>query len=320
MACLSGTTKSVKEVKTVKTAVHIPSAGIEKMEKPDDLAVPDELMVSVDTGGSMGKKWAESLSSDQSSESVRSEGFPSEMEIFQERIGYTFRRPEILRLALTHSSGATCREQSNERLEFLGDAILGDIICVELFRRFPKADEGELTRLKSDVVSRETCARVGCEIGLSKVLIVGRAISLLREMPASIPANAMEALIAAVAIDGGRRAVRCFIERYFRKEIVRAAADTGMTNAKSSLQQLSQQRFGCAPQYVLLDEQGPAHSRAFRIAVRIAIREFPSAWGASKKQTEQQAARNALEVLLHSDCESDDYDDGDDDYGCECGD
>ncbi|MDO4558788.1 MAG: ribonuclease III, partial [Planctomycetia bacterium] len=225
----------------------------------------------------------------------------SPVERLQRRIGYTFRDPGILRVALTHSSGASHRLESNERLEFLGDSILGEIVCVELFRRFPHADEGELTRMKSDVVSRETCSRLSEEISLGDAMVVGKAIAILAEMPASIPANAVEALIAAIAIDGGRRAVLNFVKKFFWKEIDRASHEAPMANAKSTLQQLSQHRYGCAPQYILLDEQGPAHHRAFEVAVQIGSHRFPSAWGASKKQTEQHAARNALEAIHQRD-------------------
>lgn len=218
----------------------------------------------------------------------------------QQRIGYTFRDPAILHIALTHSSGATTRFASNERYEFLGDAILGEVVCIELFARFPEADEGELTRLKSDVVSRETCARIALGIGLDKALIVGKAIAMLSILPMSIPANAMEALIAAIYLDSGRRAVKTFIRRFFWKEIDRAATQSVEANAKSALQQLVQHEFSCSPRYVLLDEQGPAHHRAFQIAVRIGTREYPPAWGASKKQAEQLAAHHALEELHRS--------------------
>ena len=218
-------------------------------------------------------------------------------EALQQRIGYTFRDPTILRTALTHSSGATTRLTSNERYEFLGDAILGELVCAELFKRFPEADEGELTRLKSDVVSRETCARIALDIGLDKALIAGKAITMLSILPMSIPANAIEALIAAIGLDGGRNAVKAFIRRFFWKEIDRAVEQSGEVNAKSALQQLVQREFSCSPHYVLLDEQGPAHHRAFQIAVRIGTREYPPAWGASKKQAEQLAAHYALDEI-----------------------
>src|SRR5213080_4720021 len=115
----------------------------------------------------------------------------------QQAIGYTFRQADLLRAALTHTSGAETRGASNERLEFLGDAILGLVTCEQLFLRFPDYQEGDLTKVKSVVVSRKTCAQFSRELGLGTFLFLGRGVSLWGEMPSNMLADVFESLVAA---------------------------------------------------------------------------------------------------------------------------
>ncbi|MDR2170396.1 MAG: ribonuclease III [Planctomycetaceae bacterium] len=215
----------------------------------------------------------------------------------QNKIGYNFNDPMILRTALTHSSGADVPELSNERMEFLGDSVLGHVICEYLFRNFPKMLEGEMTKIKSAVVSRSTCHKIAMEIGLDKFLIVGRGLSRVSRLPNSIFANAMESLIAAIFLDGGLELAREFILRTFRNEIDKMLADSNANNYKSTLQHHSQKLLGCTPEYILLAITGPEHFKAFHVSVRIGKKLFPSAWGGTKKEAEQRAAENALAIL-----------------------
>ncbi len=209
-------------------------------------------------------------------------------------LGYTFKDAALLRAALTHASGANHRLASNERLEFLGDAILGAVVCDLLFRQFPEALEGELTRIKSFVVSRRTCAKLSRKLGLNEFLILGKGMGGHRQTPPSVMADVFESLIGAIYLDGGLEAAKQFITRNLAAEVASATEGEGSANYKSQLQQLAQRQFNATPTYRLLDEKGPDHSKNFRIAAQIGDRYYTAAWGPTKKDAEQRAARNAL--------------------------
>jgi ribonuclease-3 len=212
----------------------------------------------------------------------------------QRRIGYQFRDVAYLESALTHASGADHRLASNERLEFLGDAILGKIVCEELFRQFPQFLEGDLTKLKSVVVSRLTCAKISQVLGLREFLVLGKGMTVHPAVPQSVLSDVLESLIAAIYLDGGIEPTQEFVLAYFGPEIESAAAgDTG-SNYKSLLQQFSQREHGVTPTYHLLDEKGPDHSKCFKMSAQIGSSRFPAAWGRSKKESEQRAAQNAI--------------------------
>src|SRR6202521_2908097 len=125
------------------------------------------------------------------------------LEECQKVIGYQFRQPELLRAALTHASGANTRLASNERLEFLGDAILGLVTCEQLYHRFPEYQEGDLTKVKSAVVSRRTCARISKLLNLGDFLFLGKGMHLQLAMPPNLLADVFESLVAAIYLDGG---------------------------------------------------------------------------------------------------------------------
>jgi ribonuclease-3 len=212
-------------------------------------------------------------------------------------IGYEFSNKNLLTEAFTHSSAANNRLDSNERLEFLGDAILSIVICHTLFERFRDFLEGELTRMKSMLVSRGTCARVAKELGLQEYLHVGKGMISSGALPDSLGASLLEAVIAAIYIDGGLEAARKFILNNFAPLIKEAEAEDAHGNYKSVLQQYAQERFNVTPVYILLDEKGPDHNKCFESGVIVANRHFPSAWGTNKKEAEQKAALNALVEL-----------------------
>ena len=212
-------------------------------------------------------------------------------------IGYKFSNRNLLSKALTHSSAADNRLLSNERLEFLGDSILAVVICQILFERFPGYLEGDLTKIKSMLVSRSTCAQVAMQLGLQKFLTIGKGLASGRALSGSLAASLLEAIIAAIYVDSGFGAARSFILRTFGPSIDRADAEQDHGNFKSLLQQHAQQQFNTTPIYELLDEKGPDHDKCFECQVVFADRHFLSAWGRSKKEAEQKAAFNALAEL-----------------------
>lgn len=222
----------------------------------------------------------------------------SEVDEFFERcesqIGYRFRDRSMLRNALTHASGAQHRLASNERLEFLGDSILGAVICELLYLRFPEYLEGELTKIKSVVVSRQTCAKVSEALGLDEFLLLGKGMVVADGLPASLLADVFESLIAAVYLDGGHEAARELIHKHIGPEIDIAVGGENAGNYKSLLQHLSQREYGSTPTYQLLDEKGPDHSKCFQMAAMIGRTRYAPAWGRNKKESEQRAAHNAL--------------------------
>ena len=215
----------------------------------------------------------------------------------QRVIEYEFRDLAYLRSALTHASGADHRLASNERLEFLGDAILGAIVCERLYRKFPEYLEGELTRIKSVVVSRRTCAKISQSLGLEEFLVLGKGMGGQDETPSSALADVFESLIGAIYLDGGMEAAKRFILRHIEAEIDATVDGQGGMNYKSHLQQMAQRQFGSTPTYLLLDEKGPDHLKCFKISAQIGRQRYAPAWGRNKKDAEQRAAMNALSQL-----------------------
>jgi ribonuclease III len=216
------------------------------------------------------------------------------LEECQKSIGYRFRQPELLRAALTHTSGADTRLASNERLEFLGDSVLGLVTCEQLFLRFPSYQEGDLTKVKSAVVSRRTCARISKLLNLGDYLFMGKGMNVYSAIPPNLLADVFESLVAAIYLDGGLDAAKTFILKYLDPEIEEVAEGAHAGNFKSLLQQVAQRDFNATPQYHLLDEKGPEHSKCFKIAAVVGRYRYSSAWGRNKKEAEQKAAMNAL--------------------------
>jgi ribonuclease-3 len=216
------------------------------------------------------------------------------LEECQSTLGYHFRRPELLRAALTHASGANTRLASNERLEFLGDAVLGLVVCEQLYLRFPEYQEGDLTKIKSVVVSRRTCARIARQLNLGDYLFLGKGMHPHLAVPANMQADVYESLVGAIYLDGGLEEAKKFILRDLTAEIELVAEGAHGGNFKSVLQQVAQREFGATPQYVMLDEKGPDHSKCFKIGAQIGRHTYAGAWGRNKKEAEQKAAMNAL--------------------------
>jgi ribonuclease-3 len=241
------------------------------------------------------------------SEPIVTDNYPTESQLgadqsgrlasCQESIGYSFKDISLLQSALTHASGASHRLASNERLEFLGDAVLGMVVCEWLFEEFPDYNEGDLTKIKSAVVSRRTCGRVAREMGLDHCLIVGRGVTRNHSFPRSLVSDVFESIIAAIYLDSDIETVKVIIRRWLKNEVISAIANQGAGNFKSALQQFAQRDLGHTPIYKLMKESGPDHCKNFLITAVIDNKQFPAAWGTNKKEAEQKAASNALAQL-----------------------
>lgn len=228
------------------------------------------------------------------------ETFPCEGEDLaacEAALGYQFRDKALLRWCLTHASASRTRLESNERLEFLGDSIMGAVVCELLFEQFPTSAEGEMTRIKSIVVSRTTCAIIARELNLERFLVVGRGVSSTSRTPGSILSALLEALFGGIYLDGGFEAARAVIRSKLADKIDSAALSETGVNFKSLLQHLAQKNHGQTPYYAVLNEKGPDHSKCFQIAAIINGQSYPGAWGQSKKSAEQRAAHNAMAFI-----------------------
>jgi ribonuclease-3 len=222
---------------------------------------------------------------------------PSTLDQCQQLIGYQFTSPDLLTLALTHSSVAATRAGSNERLEFLGDSVLGLVVCQQLYGLAGDLTEGQMTKIKSFVVSRQTCATITTNLGIDTLLFLGKGVAKRGGLPQSVSAAVLESIIGAIYVDGGLEPARKFILAHVGPFIDECLSNEHQCNYKSVLQQYAQKRWGGMPSYHILDEKGPDHSKCFEIGVRIDGQNFPSAWGMNKKEAEQEAARLALVSL-----------------------
>jgi ribonuclease-3 len=239
----------------------------------------------------------------------------------EEHLGYRFRNRRLLALALTHSSDKATHIEAaaelaaspeagvpaaplelvdNERLEFFGDSILGMIVCEELFRRFPEATEGDLTNIKSVVVSRPILAKISDRLGIAEFMSLGKGMTTYSKLPESLRANVFEAVVAAMYIDGGLDPVRQFVLAHQRPLIEQVEQDQHRANYKSTLQQYTQHEFGITPTYRVISEEGPDHIKMFEVVAIVGERECAAGRGKSKKDAEQEAAKNTLDLLLKS--------------------
>lgn len=248
-----------------------------------------------------------------------------EREKLQEKLfQHKFHRPELLTWALTHRSMAyenqpvdlPAPSADNEQLEFIGDAVLGLIVAESLFRRFPASREGELTRLRASLVSRRNLSEVAARVDLGSLIRLGRGEEQSggRQKPALL-ANALEAVIAALYLDGGLDVAQAFVEEKIIEPSMpdlRGALRAGDTfsgaigDHKSALQEHLQAIGAGQPQYVLTAQTGPDHNKRFRVEVRVndgtgGLKALAESEGSTKKQAQQEAARIAIESLLLQD-------------------
>ena len=207
---------------------------------------------------------------------------------------HSFRDERLRTLALTHSS--TGRSEDNERLEFLGDAVLDLVVAEELYQRHQDLREGALTEFKADIVSRRTLAEAARELDLASLVQLGPGLRG-RVLPRSVLANLYEAWLGALYLDAGLEAAREFVLETLAGPLKQASVTSAPGNPKQELQQLAQRDLGEPPSYELLEQVGRAHARAFLVAAKVGRRTFPSAWGRTMKEAERWAAHEALLVF-----------------------
>ena len=215
-------------------------------------------------------------------------------------IGYRFKDITLLQNALAHSSYANERWHnslmSNERLEFLGDSVLGMTVAEYLYRRFPDRPEGELTRMRADMVCEQTLAGVANTIGLGQHLLLGHGEEQGGgRNRASILADAVESVIAACYLDGGFEPAKAFIDRFILCHV--PVKQLNNRDYKTAFQELVQRRKDQTIRYALIGEEGPDHNKQFRVAVTLNGKTVGEGVGTSKKRAEQAAAHAAMEVL-----------------------
>ncbi len=220
---------------------------------------------------------------------------------FERVIGYQFQNKELLRQALTHSSYANETKGppigQNERLEFLGDSVLSLTVANELYHKYPDFPEGELTRMRSALVCEKTLHILAKEIHLGQYLYLGKGEEATggRERP-SVLADAYEAVIASIYLDGGLDAARWFILTRMHQQMVMHSQDIPR-DYKSALQEIVQQNPEERLTYVLADESGPDHNKSFTVEIYLNRNRISSGTAASKKEAEQRAAKEALELM-----------------------
>lgn len=201
---------------------------------------------------------------------------------------------------MTHRSSLLFRGRwmSNERMEFLGDAVLGFIVTDELYHKFPEGNEGDLTKAKSMLVSRESLAKQGEKVELGKYLILGRGEERSGgRTRRSILSNAYEALLGAIYLDGGIEPVRDLIRQDLLKDLNKLVSSRFQHNYKSWLLEYIQARGNSCPEYIVLSESGPDHEKIFTVEVRVDNDVMGQGRGPSKKRAEKAAAREAIKQL-----------------------
>lgn len=213
-----------------------------------------------------------------------------------------FKNPAFLRHALVHSSYVNenpgLAPESNERLEFLGDAVLGLAVADDLYAAFPELDEGKLTELRAHLVRRDTLAKAARRLHLGDELLLGRGEDAGggRHRPTNL-AHAYEAVVGAIFVDSGFTSARRFVQRSLKDEFAAIMERAFPVDPKSKLQEISQSRFQTTPSYRLVGASGPDHARRYTVEVVVDGRALGSGEGSSKQQAEKEAARRALEQL-----------------------
>jgi ribonuclease III len=223
------------------------------------------------------------------------------IDALQDRLGYEFQDLDLLRLALTHPSVAheqSAGMQHNQRLEFLGDAVLQLVLTRELYEKFPDVDEGPLTKARAQMVNRRSLAEQGRRLGLGEHLIMSRGEDLNggRDRPSAL-ADAFEALLGAIFLDGGFSAAQDFILQEFRTIFGELEVIPSLDNPKGELQERLQAHSPEPLEYELASVSGPDHDRVFECAVFYRGKELGRGVGKSKKEAESKAALNALSVI-----------------------
>lgn len=220
----------------------------------------------------------------------------SELERLQDALGYRFRDPALLNRCLTHVSCGGGMESHNESLEFLGDAVLSLAISDMLMRRFPERSEGDLSRMRASLVNRRILAEKARLLRVGAVLRVGKGEERTGgRHKESILAASVEALLGGIYWEGGYEAVRPVVEAHFAGDL--AQGGLGLDDYKTRLQEVTQRLYRVPPSYRLIRESGPSHDKYFETEIRVGGTLIGQGEGRSKKQSEQEAARRALQML-----------------------
>lgn len=219
----------------------------------------------------------------------------------EKKIGYQFKNKELLLQAFVHRSYVNEQKgknlSHNERLEFLGDSILGLVVSEYLYQRLPDQAEGRLSQIRSHLIDAQSCAQFLQKLHLADAILLGRGEKMSEgHAKVSILADVFEALIAAIYLDGGLEAVKRFLFHSFSEQM-EAALEGPSRNFKAELQDFSLRQMQKAPLYRIMEESGPDHAKRFKISVFLGEIEAGSGEGASKKEAEQKAACDALSKM-----------------------
>jgi ribonuclease-3 len=227
-------------------------------------------------------------------------GRKKKLAAFQKTAGFRFRSLELLNLSFTHRSvsNETCSKINNERLEFLGDSILGAVTASLLYKRYPDKPEGELAKIKAVVVSEDVLSGAARVLQIDNMLVLGRGEDLSGgRTKKAILADALEALIGALYLDSGYKTAFTFVSRFISLEIDQVVDNNSHRDYKSLLQELCQRYYRSYPLYRLIKRSGPEHQRFFWMEVTIENKVYGPGMGTNKKSAEQEAARLAFEEL-----------------------
>lgn len=220
----------------------------------------------------------------------------------ENKLNYRFKNLELLKEALTHPSFHNKYEKdkliNNQRLEFLGDSVLELIVSEYIYKKLSSFSEGELTKIKSIIVSKPTLAKWANNVSLGKYIVLGKGEDLTGgRNKLSILSDCFEALLGAIYLDGGLKKTKKFTLSFIKDEIALITQHTYIEDYKTLLQEISQKKTKCLPKYILIKEKGPDHKKIFCIEVKLKEISYGTGFGDSKKEAEQNAAHNALKKL-----------------------
>jgi len=222
------------------------------------------------------------------------------LDLAESLTGIDFKNKDLLKTALTHPSFSfeSGTLEMYERLEFLGDAVLGLVVTDYIYKAYPHFSEGELAKLRASVISGEVLAEVAAEVELGKCILMGKGVEQMGgRFRKSILADALEAVIGAAYLDQGLETTARFVLQLLEPRIVQQAETKQWTDFKSRLQEYTMQEMNATPTYEIVSESGPSHERNFRAVVLVSGESYGEGAGTSKKRAEQAAAREALKRL-----------------------
>lgn len=220
-----------------------------------------------------------------------------ELDKFEENIGYIFKNKQLLKTALTHTSYAYEKNtKSNEKLEYLGDSILEFVSSEYLYHEYSKLNEGEMTKVRADVVCEKSLLKIAKKLDFSDFLYLGKSeLANVRSKKSAILADSVEAVIAAIYLDGGIEPVKTFIVTNLKEEIENASHNVGLKDYKTVLQEKLQKNGNVKIEYRIIEEKGPDHNKVFTAEVKCDDILLAIGEGTSKKSAEMEAAKKALE-------------------------